>query len=127
MSANMQLLFFSLCFIRLAPWLADFGFGQHTVVMQESVVVSRSLSGHVKIGFEDITGKMVIVEVWDRDWKHVVASTRTDENGYFALPKIRGKIFNLRFTLPGVNPLQLRVRVQKSASRDLDVHLEVAT
>lgn len=123
----MQLLLLFLCLIRLAPWLIDFGFGQHTEEMQESVVVSRSLSGHVRIGLENIKGNMVVVEVWDRDWKHVVTSTKTDENGYFALPKIRGRIFNLRFALPGVTPLRLQVRVQKSAPHDLDVHLDLAT
>lgn len=100
---------------------------QTQLVVQEGVLVSRSLSGHVNIGLEKVVGKGVTVELCSPDWKKVLASTRTDDNGYFSLEKPPGKLFHLRFSSPGVNPFQVKVRLSKHAAQDLSIHLSIAT
>lgn len=101
--------------------------GQAQLVIQKRVLVSRSLSGHVNIGLETVVGTGVTVEVCSPDWKKVLASTKTDDNGYFSLEKPPGKLFHLRFSSPGVNPLHVKVRLDKHATQDLTIHLIVAT
>jgi hypothetical protein len=91
------------------------------------VIVSRSLSGHVNIGLGKVAGKGVTVELCSPDWKTVLASAKTDDNGYFSLEKPPGKLFHLRFSSPGVNPLQVKVRLSKHAAQDLSIHLSIAT
>lgn len=112
----------------LVFWFAGSAQGQTQVVVQEGVLVSRSLSGHVNIGLEKVGGKGVTVELCSPDWKKVLASTKTDDNGYFSLEKPPGKLFHLRFSSPGVNPLQVKVRLSKHAAQDdLSIHLSIAT
>jgi len=49
------------------------------------------------------------------------------DNGYFSFGERPGKLFYMRLSSPGVNPLQLRVRVKKHAADDLSIHLGIAT
>jgi hypothetical protein len=100
---------------------------QTTLVVQEAEIVSRSLSGHVNIGLEKAVGKGVTVELCSPAWKRVLASTKTDGTGYFSLEKARGHLFYLRFSSPGVNPFQVKVRIRKHGARDLSIHLSIAT
>jgi len=111
----------------LSLWTRLSGHAQTTLVVQEGVEVSRSLSGHVNIGLEKVVGKGVTVELCSSDWKTVLSSTITDESGYFAFEKPPGKTFYMRLSSPGVNPLQLRVRISKHAAHDLTIHLSIAT
>jgi len=97
------------------------------LIQKEGVVVSRSLSGHVDIGLENALGNGVTVELCSPDWKTVLASTKTDDKGYFSLKKPRGKLFYMRLSSYGVDPYQLRVRVSKLARHNLLIHLTVAT
>jgi hypothetical protein len=100
---------------------------QWVLITKEGVVVSRSLSGHVDIGLKNALGNGVTVELCSPDWKTVLATTKTDDNGYFSLKKPPGKLFYMRLTSPGVDTLQLRVRVSKVARHNLRIHLIVAT
>lgn len=110
----------------LVLWVAGSTQAQTQLVVQEGVIVSRSLSGHVNIGLEKVVGKGVTVELCSPDWKTVLASTKTDDNGHFSLEKPPGKLFHLRFSSPGVNPLQVKIRLSKYAA-DLSIHLSIAT
>jgi hypothetical protein len=103
------------------------GLAQTTLITQEGVVLTRSLSGHVNVGLEKVPAKGVTVELRSSDWRTVLASTRTDDNGYFSLKKPPGKLLNIRLSAPGLNPFQLQVRISKHATRDLTIHLSVAT
>jgi hypothetical protein len=108
-------------------WVVGSALAQTQLVVQEDVIVSRSLSGHVNIGLEKVAGKGVTVELCSPDWKTVLASAKSDDAGYFSLEKPPGKLFNLRFSAPGVNPLQVKVRLSKHATHDLSIHLSIAT
>lgn len=103
------------------------GYAQTALVVQQGVVVSRSLSGHVDVGLTKVPAKGVTVELCSSDWQTVLASTKTDDNGYFSLEQRAAKLFYIRVSSPGVNPFQLRVRVKKHAARDLKIHPSIAT
>jgi hypothetical protein len=115
------------CLVILLFWVVWSAKAQTQLVVQEGVIVSRSLSGHVNIGLEKVAGKGVTVELCSPDWKIILASTKTDDNGYFSLEKPPGKLFYLRFSSTGVNPLQVKVRLSKHAAQDLSIHLSIAT
>jgi hypothetical protein len=100
---------------------------QTDLIVQEGVIASCSLSGHVNIGLEKVVGDGVKVELCSPDWKNVLVSTKTDSNGYFSLKKTQGNLFYLRFSSPGVNTFQLKVRIRKHATHNLIIHLNIAT
>jgi hypothetical protein len=115
------------CLVVFCFWAAWSAQAQTDLVVQEGVIVTRSLSGHVNIGLEKLVGRGVTVELCGPDWKTVLASTKTDDNGFFSLEKPPGRLFHLRFSFPGVNPLQVKVRLSKHAAQDLNIHLSIAT
>lgn len=107
---------------------AAVGHAQTAVTMQEGVVVSRALAGHADIGITKVPAAGITVELRSPDWQTVLASTKTDKNGYFALEEPKsGELFNVRLSAPGVNPYQLRVRVKRHEERELTIHLSNAT
>ena len=125
---------FILCLVVLLLSTSRLGVAQNTLVIQKSVVISRSLSGYVNLGLEKVSGesdkvagKGVMVELRSPDWKTVLASTKTDDNGYFSFQAHPGKLHYLQFSSPGLNPLQVKVRVSKRATHDLVIHMNVAT
>jgi len=96
--------------------------------VQEKVSVSRALAGHVNVGMAQEPAKGVTVELCGPDWQSVIASTKTDNDGYFSLKKpATGKLFYIRLSAPGINPSQLRVRLQKHGPPELKIHLAIAT
>ncbi len=115
------------CLAILLFWPVWSAQAQTQLVVREGVIVSQSLSGHVNIGLERAAGKGVTVELCSADWKTVLASARTDDKGYFSLEKPVGKLFHLRFSSTGVNPLLVQVRISKNAGHDLSIHLSIAT
>ncbi len=127
LSNNMKSSRWPVWLVILVFWFGGAAEGQTQLVVQEGVLVSCSLSGHVSIGLEKVVGKGVTVELCSADWKKVLASTKTDETGYFSLAKPPGKLFHLRFSSSGVNPLQVKVRLSKHAAQYLSIHLSIAT
>jgi Carboxypeptidase regulatory-like domain len=107
-------------------FLTQAGYAQATLIEKKRVVVSRSLSGNVEVGM-GVPGKNVTVELYSADWQTLLASTKTDDNGYFSMRTVPGKLFYIRFSSPGNNTYQLRVRIKKHAAHDLKIHLSVAT
>jgi hypothetical protein len=104
------------------------GRGQTVVIMQDWVAISSALAGHADIGLPRVPATGVTVELCSSDWRTVLASTKTDQNGYFSLKQPpAGKLFYIRLSAPGVNPYQLRVRIKKHGVKGLDIHLNVAT
>ena len=111
-------------------WLLFVGLAeaQNVTYVLDGVLVSHSLAGHVDIGSQNVVGNGVTVELCSSGWKAVLASTKTDDHGYFEfIKKPSGRIFYLQFWEPGVNRLQVKVRVSKRATHDLTIHLNVAT
>jgi hypothetical protein len=104
------------------------GRAQNTVVEQGWVSVSRTLAGHADIGLDKVPAENIMVDVCSADWQTVIASTKTDKNGFFSLPKSKsGQLYYVRLSAYGVNPYQLRVRIKKHVPQDLRIHLQVAT
>jgi uncharacterized GH25 family protein len=64
----------------------------------------------------------------DQDSKHVLASTTTDTNGYFAFPPVKsGTIHYLHFQSKGFDPMQITVKTRWFARRNLRIKLVIAT
>lgn len=106
--------------------VASVGRAQNTVI-QEWVSVSRALAGYADLGITEVPAEGITVTLCGSDWITVLASTQTDERGYFSLetPKT-GDLFYLRLSAPGVNPYQLRVRIENTARSELRIHLSSA-
>jgi len=97
-------------------------------VVQKKISVSRALAGHVLVQGTDEPANGVTVELRSSDWKTVLASTKTDEKGYFSLEKpAAGKLCYIRVSAPGMDIYDLRVRINKQAAQELTIHLSVAT
>jgi hypothetical protein len=105
------------------------GTGHSTMlVVQKGISVSRTLAGHADVGGTNVPANGVTVELCSSNWKTVLASTKTDEKGYFSLKRpATGKLFYVRLSAPGMDIYQLRVRIKKHAARELTIHLSVAT
>ena len=105
------------------------GTGNATVrVVQKEISVSRELAGHVLVKGTDAPAGGVLIELCNSDWKTVLASTKTDEKGYFSLEKpASGRLFYVRVSAPGMDIYELRVRIDKHAANDLTIRLSVAT
>jgi hypothetical protein len=101
---------------------------QNAVVVQEEVLNSQTLSGHVQLGTVPSGLKNVLVEVCDAEWKKSIASTSTDIDGAFSFPAFKSKkMYYLRLSMPGANILLVKVRLKSSAPKDLSLRLTFAT
>ena len=99
-----------------------------TLVRQEKISLSRSLTGQVLVKGTDELADGVTVELRSSDWKDVLASTKTDAKGHFSLetPK-KGNLFYIRVSAPGMDIYELRVRINKHSTQELTIRLSVAT
>jgi hypothetical protein len=94
----------------------------------EKISVSRTLAGQVLVAGTDEPASGVTVELRSSDWKKVLASTKTDEKGYFLLGRQpAGKLLYIRVSARGMNIYDLRVRINKNAPGELTIRLSVAT
>jgi hypothetical protein len=98
------------------------------LVLQKWVSVSRSLDGLVLVSGTDEPFSGARVELCSPGWKKVIASAKTDDKGHFSLEQdVKSKLFYLRVSAPGMNTYQLRVRIDRHAGQELNIHLSVAT
>ena len=98
------------------------------LVVQKKISVSRALAGQVTLGGTGEPANGVTVDLCSPDWKTVVISTKTDDQGHFSLERAgTAKLFFLRVSAPGMNIYQLRVRIDKHAGQELSIRLSVAT
>ena len=87
-----------LVFLALVLFLAGRTGYATTLVVQKKISVSRALVGQVLVKGTDEPADGVTVELRSSDWKNVLASTKTDENGHFSLePRGTGKLFYIRY------------------------------
>jgi hypothetical protein len=99
-----------------------------TRFVQKQISATRALAGHVLVRGTEYPANGVAVELCSSDWKTVLASTKTDEKGYFSLERpTTGKLLYVRVSGPGMDIYELRVRINKRATEDLTIHLSVAT
>ena len=116
-------------FLVVAVCLFVIGSGHATATfIQPEISVSRALAGHVVVrGTEEPAGG-VTVEICSSDWKTVLASTKTNKDGYFSFQKPpAAKLFYIRLSAPGMDFYELRVRIKKQAAKELTIHLGIAT
>ncbi|MGA3370514.1 MAG: hypothetical protein ABSC48_02010 [Terracidiphilus sp.] len=89
------------------------------------VFKSQSLSGTIRVGCGDcIKGasidetstilKGALVEEMTTDWKTVLSTTRTDENGHFSIPNPASKnLHYLRLSFYGCHTTYVKVRITR--------------
>lgn len=98
------------------------------LVVQKEVSVSRTLAGHVTVLGTEEAASGVTVELCSSDWKTVITSTKSDAKGHFSFKEAeKSGLFYVRFSAPGMDIYQLRVRIDKQGAPELDVRLSVAT
>jgi hypothetical protein len=98
------------------------------LVQQKWVSVSRSLDGRVLVLGADEPASGATVELCSPDWKKVITSATTDDNGHFSLERdAKSKLFYLRVSARNMDTYQLRVRIDKRTGQELNIHLSVAT
>lgn len=116
--------------VRLAAGIVLWTMGAHATmrVVQKKVSVSRALAGHVAVLGTEAPASGVSVGLCSPDWKKIIATTKTDDEGHFSLEKLANtRLFYLRVSAPGMDTYQLRVRIEKHAAEELKIHLSVAT
>jgi len=104
----------------IALALTSVFFSSYASAVRELVVIEEpQLAQRVEgVVLDPSGGPIPDVTVTDRteDGVAVLRSTKTDSNGHFRFSKQRGKdVYCLRFDHPLYNPLQLKLRVDKSA------------
>jgi hypothetical protein len=101
---------------------------QNAVVIQQEVLTSETLSGHVQLGAVPSGLRNVLIEVCDAQWKKSIASTTTDSDGVFSFPAFKSKgTYHLRLSMPGANTLLVTVKIKRSAPKELSLSLTPAT
>jgi hypothetical protein len=98
------------------------------LVEQKEMSFARVPAGHVVVLGTDEPASGVTVDLCSADWKTILASTKTDETGYFSLEGLAvGKLLYVRLSSPGMDIYRLRVRIKKHAAHELRIRLSVAT
>jgi hypothetical protein len=100
---------------------------QYVTVILERVQTARSLAGEV-VDPEGGAIANATVELCSPEWKdcHTAATARPD--GRFAIiPKQQRKLYYLRFSARGFDPLEIKAKVSRSSRKSLKVKLVVAT
>ena len=102
--------------------------GQQTDIVQERILTSRALAGHVQVASMPEGLKNVRVDLCDADWKTAIQSTLTDGDGNFSFSGVtQMKVYGLRLSSPGINTLFVRVKLKSFAPKRLKLRLTVAT
>jgi hypothetical protein len=101
--------------------------GQNAIELREKPVTAQMLAGTVRVGDGGGGAKGVLVERCTRDWKVVVSSTTTDEDGHFEFPGIGQGTRYLRFSAAGVITTLLKVRISKWAPKEMSIAIRFAT
>jgi hypothetical protein len=100
--------------------------GVATVVVTE-VQVAKTLEGTVVDPSGSVVAGVQVSELSD-DGKVVLRATATNTSGKWSLRPAPGqKIYHLRFSCDGFNPLEVRVRLDHKKGTDLQFTLSLAT
>jgi hypothetical protein len=108
--------------------LSTASFSQNEIIQISEPIKVKSLSGPVSLGRSPEGIKGVLVESCSRDWKTVIASTHTDENGYFVFPNAcANKTYFLRLSLSGAHTLLIKAKISNASDKELAIVLEFKT
>jgi hypothetical protein len=110
--------------IAILAFMAPYASGVYETVVIEKPFHVRSLSGITL----DPSGALLPetrVDDCDRDFKHVLATTMSDQNGRFVLRRDGRSVHYLKFTARGMNPLEITVELRVFARANLKVKLPI--
>ena len=100
---------------------------QNTIVEFEKPQLAKMVAGVVT----DSAGAVIpqaTVEERSEDWKTVIRSTETDDNGRFHLsPSPNKALYHLEFSRSGFNRVRIKLQLEKKATSSVVVKLPVAT
>jgi hypothetical protein len=100
---------------------------QYQIVELADVQLAKSLSAVV----QDPVGSPltnVLVQEFSPDWKTVLRTSATDNHGRLSLATVQGrKIYCLQLSMPGFDPLRVRVQVDRKRGTSLKLKLTLAT
>ena len=99
---------------------------QMQLVEVEEVQLSKSSAG-VVIDPSGATISNVTIEERSDDWKIVLRTTHSDEEGRFHFSWHPNRIVHLEFSSPGFNRLRIRVRLDQKGEAKLLVKMSIAT
>ncbi len=87
-----------------------------STVHYDWVFKSQSLSGTIRVGGKEMSTilKGALVDEMTTDWKAVLSSARTDENGHFSFPNsLNKKLHYLRVSYYGCHTTYVKVRITR--------------
>jgi hypothetical protein len=99
---------------------------QNQIVELADVKLAKSLSAIV----QDPTGypiPKVLVQEFTEDWKTELRTSTTDARGHFSFSTTGRKIYYVQLSMPGFNPLRVRIQVDRKRGANLELKLIVAT
>lgn len=101
--------------------------GNQTETVQQPIH-ARQLDGYVRLRYDQSGIPDVHIDECDAGWKHVLASTTTDDRGHFHLkPSTNDATHYLRLTARGFNIRFYTVRLSRHAPPELNLELNVGT
>lgn len=99
---------------------------QMQLIEIQELQLSRSSAG-VVIDPSGATIPHVTIEERSDDWKIVLRTTFSDEEGRFHFSRHPNRVVHLEFSSPGFNRLRIRVRIDKTGEAKLVVKMSIAT
>lgn len=70
----------------------------------------------------------VLVEEFRSDWKTTLRSTKTDQQGHFAMPAVKDReIYFLQFSFRYCDPIRVRVKVDAKRGKELQLKMVNST
>ena len=102
-------------------------FAQVATVEIGKIQIAKALTGTVVDAVDSAVPGVQVLEV-SSDWKTVLRTTTTDRNGKWTLATVpKQQVYYLRFIAYGFNPLQVRVKLNRTKGMDLRFKLPFAT
>ena len=99
---------------------------QWQLIEIEELQLSKSSAG-VVIDPSGATIPQVTIEERSDDWKIVLRTIQSDEQGRFHFARHPNRVVHLEFSSPGFNRLRIRVRLDKKGDAKLIVKMSIAT
>jgi|1185.fasta_scaffold128479_2 hypothetical protein len=99
---------------------------QMQLIEIEELQLSKSSAG-VVIDPSGATIPHVTIEERSDDWKIVLRTTHSDEEGRFHFSRHSSRVVHLEFSCPGFNRLRIRVRLDKKGEAKLVIKMSIAT
>jgi hypothetical protein len=91
------------------------------------IQIAKTLTGTIVDPVDSAVPGVQVLEV-SSDWKTVLRTTTTDRNGKWTLATVpKQQVYYLRFIAYGFNPLQVRVKLNRTKGMDLRFKLPFAT